>query len=46
MAFEARNPATGELLGTRPELRDSVRSSFWGDTIRHQANCGDVQQCF
>jgi len=28
------------------ELRDCVRSSFWGDTIQHQANCGDVQQCF
>jgi hypothetical protein len=27
-------------------IRDCVRSSFWGDTIQHQANCGDVQQCF
>ena len=27
-------------------LRDCMRSPFRGDTVQHQANCGDVQQCF
>jgi hypothetical protein len=27
-------------------LRDCVRSSFWSETIQHQANCVNVEQCF
>jgi hypothetical protein len=28
------------------EIRDSMRSLFWSDTVQHQANCSDIQQCF
>jgi len=40
--FDLENWSTDPL----PKLRDCVRSSFRGDTIQHQVNCGDVQQCF
>ncbi len=27
-------------------IRDRVRRSFWSDTMKHQANCSDIQQRF
>src|SRR5579863_3171972 len=43
----ATSPATMTQLITerlRTTLRDCVISSFWSDTIQHQADCCDVQQ--
>ena len=38
--------AETEIALVSRDLRDGVKRLSWSDSIKHQANCSDVQQCF